>query len=52
MAKYDFDLWWTVDDNSDAPTLSSAISSLGLKLESKPVEVVVIEHVEKSPTEN
>jgi uncharacterized protein (TIGR03435 family) len=23
--KYDFDLWWTVDDNSDAPTLSSAI---------------------------
>ena len=52
--KYDFDLWWTVDDNPDAPTLSSVIQSLGLKLESRkePVEVVVIEHVEKSPTEN
>jgi uncharacterized protein (TIGR03435 family) len=44
---YDFDLWWSVDDNPDVPTLSSAIHSLGLKLESRkePVEVVVIEHV-------
>jgi len=52
--RYDFDLSWTVDDNPDAPTLSSAIQSLGLKLESRkePVEVVVVEHVEKSPTEN
>jgi uncharacterized protein (TIGR03435 family) len=52
--KYDFDLWWTMDDNPDAPNLSSAIRSLGLELKSRkePVEILVIEHVEKSPTEN
>lgn len=52
--KYDFDLWWSVDDNPEGPSLSSAILSLGLKLESQKesVEVLVIKHVEKSPTEN
>lgn len=52
--KYDFELWWTPDDSPDGPTLISAIQSLGLNLESRkgPVEVVVIDHVEKSPTEN
>jgi uncharacterized protein (TIGR03435 family) len=59
--KYDFDVWWTMDDLSadapappDAPTLRSAIQSLGLRLESQkgPVDVVVIDHVEKLPAAN
>lgn len=59
--KYDFDIWWSPDDlnpdasaTSDAPTLRSAIESLGLKLEmsKEPLEVVVIDHVERVPTEN
>lgn len=52
--KYDFELSWAPDDSPDGPTLISAIQSLGLNLESQkgPVEVVVIDRVEKSPTEN
>jgi len=59
--KFDFDLWWTFDEldsdapaTSDGPTLRSALQSVGLKLESgkRQVEVVVIDHVEKVPTEN
>lgn len=59
--KFDFDVWWTMDDLSadaaappDAPTLRSAIQSLGLKLESQkgPVDVVVVDHVEKLPAAN
>ena len=59
--KYDFDIWWTTDElesdkpgTADAPTLRSAIQSLGLKLESRKgsVDVVVVDHVEKLPTEN
>jgi uncharacterized protein (TIGR03435 family) len=59
--KYDFDVWWTTDDlnadaqaPTDAPTLRSVIQSLGLKLESRKesVEVVVVDRVERLPTEN
>ncbi len=59
--KYDFDVWWTTSHmdadapaTTDSPTIFSAIQSLGLKLESRkgPVEVVVVDHVEKLPTEN
>lgn len=37
-----------------APSLQTAIQDLGLKLESKkaPMDVVVIDHIEKTPTEN
>ncbi len=58
---YDFDIWWVADDlnadapsATDAPTLRSAIQSLGLKLDSRkgPVEVVVVDHAEKLPTGN
>lgn len=59
--KYDFDIWWTFSDLTadasaagDSPTIYSAIQSLGLKLESHkgPLEVIVIDHVEKAPTGN
>jgi uncharacterized protein (TIGR03435 family) len=59
--QYDFDLWWTTNyldadagNATDAPTIYSAIQSVGLKLEARKgqIEVVVIDHVEKSPTEN
>jgi uncharacterized protein (TIGR03435 family) len=52
---YDFDIWWTIDNDpaSDAPTIYSAIQALGLKLESHKgtLEVVVVDRVEK-PTGN
>jgi uncharacterized protein (TIGR03435 family) len=60
-ATYDFDIWWGPDDldanpraTTDAPTIRSAIQSLGLKLESgkAALEVVVVDHVEKLPIEN
>jgi uncharacterized protein (TIGR03435 family) len=64
-AKYDFLLSWAFEDNSasdgaaalDAyrPALISAVQSqLGLKLEQKKgqVGVLVVNHIEKAPTEN
>jgi uncharacterized protein (TIGR03435 family) len=64
-AKYDFLLSWAFEDNSasdgaaalDAyrPALISAVQSqLGLKLGQKKgqVEVLVVDHIEKAPTEN
>lgn len=56
--EYDFVLWWSFDtlDNPDAgPDMFQALQSqLGLKLEAKkgPIEVLVIDHAEKIPTEN
>jgi uncharacterized protein (TIGR03435 family) len=59
---YDIALDWTLDDSiqtdklqPNLPTLPSAVEAqLGLKLEAKKVamEVVVVDHVEKVPTEN
>jgi uncharacterized protein (TIGR03435 family) len=58
--KYDFDLWWSEDLDADPsapadrPTIRSAIQSLGLKLETlkTPLDVVVVDRVEKLPVEN
>jgi uncharacterized protein (TIGR03435 family) len=58
--KYDFDLWWSEDLDADPsapadrPTIRSAIQSLGLKLETlkAPLDVVVVDRVEKLPAEN
>jgi uncharacterized protein (TIGR03435 family) len=56
--KYDIALFWDYGGTSDpdaGPTLEAAIQSqLGLKLESKkgPVDIVVVDHAEKVPTEN
>lgn len=53
--KYDFDFWFTTDlENTNAPSLSSAIRDEGLKVESDkgPVEIVIVDHFEKTPTEN
>jgi len=66
--KYDFALSWTFEERSAAsggtsaaapdptgPSLLTALQSqLGLKLEEKkrPVEVLVVDHIEKAPTEN
>ena len=51
--KYDFVLSWALDDGG--PDLLSALpEQLGLKLEEKkaPVEVLVVDRIEKVPTEN
>jgi uncharacterized protein (TIGR03435 family) len=50
---YDLKLEWGVEP--DGPTLTDAIrDQLGLKLETRraPLEVVVVDHVERAPTEN
>ncbi len=54
---YDFDLKYAplADPNSDLPSVFTALQEqLGLKLESQkvPVEILVIDHVDKVPTEN
>jgi len=55
---YDIALYWDMSgtSNPDAgPTLEAAVQSqLGLKLEQKkgPVDIVVVDHAEKVPTEN
>jgi uncharacterized protein (TIGR03435 family) len=59
--KYDFDVWWTANyldadpgAATDSPTIYSAIQSLGLRLESHKgqIDVVVVDHVQRLPTEN
>jgi uncharacterized protein (TIGR03435 family) len=58
--KYDFILDWTPDQGSQAldipgPSLFAALQEqLGLKLEPTkgPVEMLIIDHAEKTPTEN
>jgi len=53
--KYDFDVWWTFDDSdTGAPTIYSAVQSLGLRLENgkAPVEVIVVDRFDKTPAEN
>ena len=53
--KYDFDVWFTMDPNDTvAPSIFTAIRSQGLKVESQkgPVEMLVVDHAEKEPTEN
>ncbi len=59
---YDFELHWTRDDagseaaGQDAPpTIYTAVQqTLGLRLQAQkvPAEIVVVDHVEKAPTEN
>jgi uncharacterized protein (TIGR03435 family) len=58
--KYDFTLRWvtegfTLSDDDSGPTIFQALQEqLGLKLESKKsmVDTLVVDHVEKTPTEN
>jgi uncharacterized protein (TIGR03435 family) len=56
---YDFDLQYAPDelagpDPDRMPLLDAVQSQLGLKLEARkgPVKVIVIDHIEKTPTEN
>jgi len=56
---YDFELRWTNDDQAtdadSAPTLFTALEeTLGLRLQRQkvPVEIVVVDHAERAPTEN
>jgi len=55
--KYYFGFKFLRDDalpDADAPSLSQAVQELGLRLEKQkgPVEMLVIDHVEKTPTAN
>jgi uncharacterized protein (TIGR03435 family) len=61
--KYSFVLHWTLDDTNGAPsdggaavfaTIQEAIGTLGLHLQAQkvPVQMVVVDHVERIPTEN
>jgi uncharacterized protein (TIGR03435 family) len=54
--KYYFAFRYAAGDNPDAPfpDLFSAIKELGLTLEKHkgPVEMLVVDHIEKTPTEN
>jgi uncharacterized protein (TIGR03435 family) len=57
--KYDFTLFWAypnlADPNASGPTLEGAVQEqLGLKLTSTraPVDTLVIDHIEKTPSEN
>ncbi|MGD0873337.1 MAG: TIGR03435 family protein [Bryobacteraceae bacterium] len=55
--KYYFGIKFLRDDappDADAPTLAQAVQELGLRLEKEkgPVEILVIDHLEKMPTEN
>jgi uncharacterized protein (TIGR03435 family) len=58
---YDFEFRWTNDDQAPAgdaetaPTLFTALQeTLGLRLQRQkvPVEMIVVDHVERVPTEN
>jgi uncharacterized protein (TIGR03435 family) len=60
-ATYDYNLNFTTgeragsaDEGDAPPPLQVAIETLGLRLEAKkfPVDVIVVDHVEKTPTEN
>lgn len=54
--KYYFALQYPIEDDADAPyaNLAGAMKELGLKLEKHkgPVEMLVVDHIEKIPTEN
>jgi uncharacterized protein (TIGR03435 family) len=62
--KYDILLKWSEprprgpsedpSPSEELPTLMQAVQALGLKLEAKkgPVDILVIDHMEKTPTEN
>jgi uncharacterized protein (TIGR03435 family) len=56
--KYDFVLKWVLEGpvtEDSSPTIFEALQQqLGLKLESKKemVDVLVVDHIEKAPTEN
>ena len=51
---YDIDLRWTPDEDSRSEMLKLVERQVGLKLEKRkmPYEVLVVDHVEKTPTEN
>jgi uncharacterized protein (TIGR03435 family) len=60
---YTFELHWTLDDSGGAPSdggaaefaaVQEAIGSIGLHLQAQkvPVQMVVVDHVERVPTEN
>jgi uncharacterized protein (TIGR03435 family) len=58
--KYDFMVQWSWDEGPDAMSAAAAAlvgavqSDLGLKLERKkgPVDVLIIDHIERTPTAN
>lgn len=51
---FQFTLHWMRDLLAEGPTLSEALRQVGLRLERRaiPVEMLVVDHIEKVPTEN
>ena len=61
LGVYDFELRWNTDDqnatglDADVPSLFTALQeTLGLRLQSQKVhgEIIVVDHLERVPTEN
>jgi len=64
--KYDYTIFWSTSataaargvttpaDEPDGPSIFDAVEQLGLKIEKRkgPVQMLVVDHVEKKPTEN
>jgi uncharacterized protein (TIGR03435 family) len=56
--RFDFKLDWTpraaLDNGAGGLSLFGAIEALGLKLDSRkhPLDVIVVDHIERTPTEN
>jgi uncharacterized protein (TIGR03435 family) len=46
--------WTRTSDDAPAPTLFEAVQEYGLKLEARkvPIEMLIVTHIEKTPTEN
>jgi uncharacterized protein (TIGR03435 family) len=51
---FQFEIYWMRDALADGPTLAEGLRKLGLKLERRamPVQVLVVDHLEKVPTAN